>query len=1187
MSARTRHRAAESIGSAVFAIYALCLVVPGVLGGCGDGWGGLFVASAEQSAEQAQEPAAASAAPAAPAAPKPSAPAPTGPAAPAEPPGAAPAGAPAAPLGLLTHLGSLNESLRSPARLAVAADGTLLVSDPINKQIVRFDAAGTLLGTLAVPEGPIGLAIHPDGRYFLSRQADNQVAIYDSGFHFTGLLGEGVVTFVKPVDIAIAATTGRIYVADAGADKVYGFESDGSLSLTLGVRGSGPGEFKAPVAICVDEPADRLIVADQGNFRIQIFDTAGQWQNGFGYRMRYWADPAEPDEGWLPRPQAVAVDDAGHIYVADAWMGTVRLFAATGEEFGKVVEYGFGPGQLRTPSDLALDPSGTRLYVASTNGASVEIYQTPDWSGISEGLPADGMIPVLDDPLSPFGFDVAQWDGPHMLDTPIICGRCHGIPDAPGGQVDFLEGQTALCLSCHHAAGQASGTALYGLDAADPYGTNPLVPDGQGRSHAWGVPAVNAQADSVGPAPGGAMEAYLTADGKIKCTTCHNQHNNEAGSPYLRVSNDGDAMCKQCHAARNKGPGEGGTHPVGFAYPAGTGEFPDVSTPGMPPIKAGKVECTTCHGVHGADSGGANGGAGDGMLLRGPNDGTFCQVCHSEHSNHTPGGPWQPTCTDCHDLHDPDNTNLSLIAAVLRNQTLGVDKPVVFTARTGANSFDDGDPAANDGICQVCHTATNYHKQDGSGVSHNDGTDCTSCHPHSAGFMPTGGDCTSCHSAPQDNGDGVPPGGRRAVVGEFSLASHHVQGAPLENDDCLACHDMGQHQRGQVRLKNVDDPANPAAVVVLDGDPSVDATEAAKLEPFCLACHDSDAAGGQAPFSDGLMPPVVDATLWNDGSHNQGGAAGSMTCFGDGETFGCHSTGHGSAKQNLLAPADASQAPVAGDPLREEEGMCYTCHDANGPASTDLESQFASAYRHNVSSLDQQDGSRVECTQCHEPHTATATARLAGPDSGAVWTGTDRDFCLACHDGNPPAGVSFPADSAGTGYDKSAFMGSRHAAKTGAEGCRACHEEHGSPNLAMLKAQYITTDYNPYSTGDGDYAACWQCHDENATIEQDNAFKNLHRKHVKGERSPCFLCHDTHAPHDSGEAGLISFEAAIRNGYDIQYIDGRDASTSFWIDTNQNKGYCYIRCHNKDHKPKSYDRINTTTVNCSQCHSMH
>ncbi|MFQ5425346.1 MAG: cytochrome c3 family protein, partial [Phycisphaerae bacterium] len=261
-------------------------------------------------------------------------------------------------------------------------------------------------------------------------------------------------------------------------------------------------------------------------------------------------------------------------------------------------------------------------------------------------------------------------------------------------------------------------------------------------------------------------------------------------------------------------------------------------------------------------------------------------------------------------------------------------------------------------------------------------------------------------------------------------------------------------------------------------------------------------------------------------------------------------------------------------PLREQEGMCYTCHDADGPAASDIQSAFAAAYHHDVSAVDQASGSHVECIDCHNPHTASAASPLANPDAGGAtqWTGTGEAFCLTCHDGTAPPGVAFPATASGSGYDKSTFVGSRHAVQLGSDSCRQCHNAHGSQYRSMLGARYVTADYNPYTPGDGDYGACWTCHSENAIVQGNNAFGNLHKEHVDKKKAPCIVCHDAHAPFDAGEQGLISLDFAVRNGYDISFIDGRDGSTAFWIDAGQNVGNCFLRCHGEQHQPKSYNR---------------
>jgi len=120
-------------------------------------------------------------------------------------------------------------------------------------------------------------------------------------------------------------------------------------------------------------------------------------------------------------------------------------------------------------------------------------------------------------------------------------------------------------------------------------------------------------------------------------------------------------------------------------------------------------------------------------------------------------------------------TNLVFIRSTVRG------KAVVFTAYTGANSFADSGSPYN-GICEVCHTQTNHHQNDGTapgGQDHNNGTDCGLCHKHEGSFQPSGS-CRDCHSTQQGN--------RAAVVGQFSANSHHVQGVNLTDDKCYQCH---------------------------------------------------------------------------------------------------------------------------------------------------------------------------------------------------------------------------------------------------------------------------------------------------------------------------------------------------------------------------------------------------------------
>ncbi|MBI5864879.1 MAG: hypothetical protein HZB38_10290 [Planctomycetes bacterium] len=899
----------------------------------------------------------------------------------------------------LTYIGSLTQQLHAPARLGLAPDNTVLVTEPAQNRIVRFNRADlSFVEAYSVANGPVGIAVAPtNDRYYVSLQDIGKVAVLDANFAFVSYLGEGnpFVSFVRPTDLCVDGRNGNVYVVDGEGDRVYGFTSSGALALRLGIRGGGGSQFRYPSAITIDEGRNRLIVADHDNFRVQVFTMSGVFLFAFGDRNKYPVNG--PSEGWVPRTQGLAVDPSGRILVSDAMMSTVRRFDTSGNELSKLLHYGFNPGDLRTPCDLALTPDGLRLFVVSTNASAVEVYGVSGFRGGGGGPKNDRTLTAAGAGLAAAadlvgfppgggegGSDGDEWPGggplprtnytgPHIIESPIICGRCHAIRLQPGESEFVPDGQFVLCTSCHTAGGQAILKTIQTRELADPFATNPAAVDHSGSSHAWGVPAVNASADSVGPASGSEMAAYLT-NGQMKCTTCHNTHNSDTSAPYLRVSNRHDAMCKECHAPRNEGPGQRGTHPVGFAYPAGQGEFPAAAAVAPMQINEGNVECTTCHAVHKATSGEANNGDGDGMLLRTTKDDSLCRLCHTDHTGHTPSGAWQPGCLDCHEPHDPASNNLSLVARTVRNQTLSIDKTVVFTSRSGANSFDDGDPAVYDGICQVCHTGTSYHRHDGSGASHHDGETCTQCHPHNAGFMPAAGSCTDCHASPQDNGDGVPAGGRRAVVGEFPVGSAHAHyGASLDGAACTVCHSQTTHMDGYVDLVDPDDGS--IYRFVRGGD----LTQDPDLSDFCQHCHDADGAqrlpNPADPFGNGNVPPNTadkfNGTLqWHQFYTDY--------CFGDDGTL-------------------------------------------RGVNS-----------HHDISDADQTfSGAKVECLNCHGAHSASAESPNINPAQPTTpWNGSSNDFCLSCHNGGAgPADPGFPPGVTGPtialrGIESCAYVGS-------------------------------------------------------------------------------------------------------------------------------------------------------------------
>ncbi len=211
-------------------------------------------------------------------------------------------------------------------------------------------------------------------------------------------------------------------------------------------------------------------------------------------------------------------------------------------------------------------------------------------------------------------------DDPHGGPQSISCEQCHITHNTLGDVlVESTDGLVAtLCLSCHTPGGWVGMTkVLSSSEIADP-GVS-------GTSHAWEVDATNSNHGAAAP-QSAALIDHLAADGSITCATCHDPHNN-AEPPFLRIDNSADALCLDCHRQRDMASvrtytGSNLSHPVNATLPS-TGAFhnPPLDVDGNPQpsdgnstndfvLNGGVVRCTSCHGIHKADS---NSGTIDGF----------------------------------------------------------------------------------------------------------------------------------------------------------------------------------------------------------------------------------------------------------------------------------------------------------------------------------------------------------------------------------------------------------------------------------------------------------------------------------------------------------------------------------------------------------------------------------------------
>ncbi len=185
----------------------------------------------------------------------------------------------------------------------------------------------------------------------------------------------------------------------------------------------------------------------------------------------------------------------------------------------------------------------------------------------------------------------------------------------------------------------------------------------------------------------------------------------------------GHNTCEQCH----------GRYPGGAEFRKSDGER------GMPakiPPKRVDLLCLGCHGPAGISKLKADVHGSQNYVIKRT---ICCITCHDPHADN-------PNYLDGENIKliGRNKWNKNSNYAMIRATGNGI-QPVVFEGRgtdagePSLHSFADGDEDRNgrfDGICEVCHTKTKYHRNNQSGDhDHYTGQTCTTCHAHVNQFI--------------------------------------------------------------------------------------------------------------------------------------------------------------------------------------------------------------------------------------------------------------------------------------------------------------------------------------------------------------------------------------------------------------------------------------------------------------------
>ena len=278
--------------------------------------------------------------------------------------------------------------------------------------------------TAAQIDLPFGLAVS-NGNVYIADQLSNRVRSFSIGGNINTVAGSANVGYAGDNGKATAASlttplgvafdsSGNLYIADTGNNSVRKVDSSGNITTfagngaQAGYGGDGAGAAGAyltkPAGVAIDS-SNNIYIADTGNNVIRkVLASNGTITTyaGNGGIAGFSGVNVPATKATLNQPQAIALDSANNLYIADTDNNAIRKVTAAGliTTFAGNGNPGFsGDGGLATlatlshPRGVAVDSSGN-VYIADTLNNRIRVVSTngviKTIAGSAQGYGGDG-----------------------------------------------------------------------------------------------------------------------------------------------------------------------------------------------------------------------------------------------------------------------------------------------------------------------------------------------------------------------------------------------------------------------------------------------------------------------------------------------------------------------------------------------------------------------------------------------------------------------------------------------------------------------------------------------------------------------------------------------------------------------------------------------------------------------------
>ncbi len=303
--------------------------------------------------------------------------------------------------------------LNSPQALALAPDGSILISDTGNRRLRKVDSSGiieTFAGSGSVGSGgagapalqapfvaPMGMSFGTDGVLYIADAGAHQVkGISTEGIVFivagtgkppvlaqrqTGVLPDELDT---PLSVAISSS-GAIYISEFGRVRVL---APGVAPASIPDRGFGQ-------RLLLTLSDDKLYILDSDRAALRLLEPDSTLRSLLG--SRFYGDGGQAIDATLSSAEGLAFDSEGNLYVSDTQNNRVRRILLSGAietiaGNGLPVSAGDGgpanQASIDGPAGLVVQPDGS-LLVAESRGARIRRI-SPD--GIISTFAGSGLL---------------------------------------------------------------------------------------------------------------------------------------------------------------------------------------------------------------------------------------------------------------------------------------------------------------------------------------------------------------------------------------------------------------------------------------------------------------------------------------------------------------------------------------------------------------------------------------------------------------------------------------------------------------------------------------------------------------------------------------------------------------------------------------------------------------------------